>query len=461
MIKFGTDGWRAIISDEFTFDNVRKVSKAIALYLIESKVANKPVIIGYDARFLADKFAIEVAKVMESAGINCLLTERDTPTPIIAWEVRDKQAAGAVVLTASHNPAEYCGMKFIPHYAGPADETITKILQEYSNKDIEIPKPAKLGTSERFEPRERYFKYLEKYVDKDLVRSSKIKVVYDPMFGVGRGYMDKILQEYGCVLEVIHGYRDVLFGGQNPEPDDEFLEELKHKVVELKANVGLANDGDADRFGVVDEKGKFYSANQLLPMVFNYLVVEKGYKGSVVRSVATTHFVDRIAKAHNIKLHETPVGFKHIAQIMMKESVIVGGEESGGLSVLGHVPEKDGLLANLLIVEMLAKTKKPLSVLWSDLLAKYGPVFTQKQNLKLTEEKKVSLMQTLKTNPPKDLAGIKVDNVNMMDGVKLIFADGSWILVRPSGTEPLVRVYAESSDQNTLNKLIQAFKSLV
>jgi len=466
MIKFGTDGWRAIISDEFTFDNVRKVSKAIALYLLKSKIKNPKskqgeVIIGYDARFLADKFAIEVAKVMESAGINCLLTERDTPTPIIAWEVRDKQAAGAVVLTASHNPAEYCGMKFIPHYAGPADETITKILQEYSNKDIEIPKPAKLGASERFEPRERYFKYLEKYIDKDLVKSAKIKVVYDPMFGVGRGYMDKILQEYGCELEVIHGYRDVLFGGQNPEPDDEFLEELKHKVVELKANVGLANDGDADRFGVVDEKGRFYSANQLLPMVFNYLVVEKRYKGSVVRSVATTHFVDRIAKKHNVKVHETPVGFKHIAQIMLAEAVIVGGEESGGLSIKGHVPEKDGILANLLIVEMLAKKKQPLSKLWQDLIEEYGEVYTGKTNLKLNDKTKKALMDKLNNNAPDKIAGLKVKTINKLDGVKLVLEDGSWVLARPSGTEPLVRVYMESGSKAKLVAIGEGIKNLV
>ncbi len=461
MIKFGTDGWRAIISEEFTFANVRKVAKAIALYLINHGFSDKPIIIGYDARFLADAFAREMAKVLEAAGINSFLTERDIPTPIVAWEVRDKKAAGAIVLTASHNPPEYCGIKFIPDYAGPADESITKELQENSNKDIELPKPAKRGTCERFEPRERYFKYIEKFIDKDLIKKAKLKVIYDPMYGVGRGYMDMLLQEFGCKVEVIHGYRDVLFGGQNPEPDDEYLEELKEKVVKLKAQVGLANDGDADRFGIVDEQGKFLSPNQILPLVFNYLITEKGFTGSVVRSVATSSFVDRIAKKHKIKVHETPVGFKHIAKIMMAEDVIVGGEESGGLSIKGHVPEKDGLLADLLIVEMLAKKKLPLSRLWKNLTSEYGEVYTGKTNLKLNDKTKKALMDKLNNDAPKKVAGLKVETVNKLDGVKLILEDGSWVLARPSGTEPLVRIYVESDKSEKLTAIGEAIANLV
>jgi len=292
MIKFGTDGWRAIISEEFTFDNVKKVTRAIALYLINHGFANKPLIVGYDPRFLADKFAETVVKVMEEAGINCLLTERDTPTPVVAWSVQDKKAAGAVMITASHNPAEYCGIKFIPDYAGPAGEEITKELQENSNNDLTLPTPKQKGTSERFEPRERYIAYLETFIDVELIKRAKLKVVYDSMHGSGRGYVDKILQGYSCQVEALHSNRDVLFGGSNPEPSDEHLGELKQKVVELKANVGLANDGDADRFGVVDEKGGFLHANQILPLIFYYLITEKGFTGSVVRSVATSNFVD-------------------------------------------------------------------------------------------------------------------------------------------------------------------------
>lgn len=469
MIKFGTDGWRAIISDEFTFDNVRKVGKAIALYLIKYKFSKKPLdfargkplIIGYDPRFLADKFAEEIAKIMEDAGINCYLTERDTPTPIVAWEVKDKKACGAVMLTASHNPAQYCGIKFITDKAGPANETITAELQENSNKDITVPKAKKKGTVERFEPRKRYINYISSFVDSSLIKKAKLAVVYDSMHGAGRGYMDKVLQDYGCKLEVLHGERDVLFGGGNPEPTEEFLGELIGKVTELSANVGLANDGDADRFGVVDEKGDFLNANQILSLVFDYLVSEKGFTGSVVRSVATTHMIDRVAAKHKIKVFETPVGFKHIAKLMIEEDIIIGGEESGGLSIKGHIPEKDGILANLLIVEMLAKKKKPLSQIWLDLTKAVGDVFTERVNLELTQEKKKDFMEKLRKETPKELAGVKVKNVNKIDGVKLILADGSWVLARPSGTEPLIRVYAESDKQQKLEVVLDALQKLV
>jgi phosphomannomutase len=443
MLKFGTDGWRAVISDEFTFDNVRKVARAIALYLLNHSDVSRPLIVGYDPRFLADKFAEEIVKVAASAGINCLLTERDTPTPIVAWSVRDRKAAGAVMLTASHNPPQYCGIKFIPDYAGPADETITAQLQTNSNKEINLP-ASKKGSVERFEPREAYFTAIKKFVDVNLIRQAKIKVVYDPMYGCGRGYMDYLLQDCGCEVDVIHGHRDVLFGGHNPEPTDEELGVLKEKVVTTSAQIGLANDGDADRFGVVDEKGNFLGANQNIPLVLDYLVREKHYTGSAVRSIATTHLIDRVAALHEVKVHETPVGFKYIAQIMMKEAVIVGGEESGGLSIKGHIPEKDGLLANLLMVEMLAKYKKPLSAIWQDLIARAGAVFGARRKLEFSAQEKERFMEKLKQTPLSTVGGIKVQTVAKVDGVKLLLEDGSWVLARPSGTEPIIRIYAEA-----------------
>ncbi|MBU1026907.1 MAG: phosphoglucomutase/phosphomannomutase family protein [Candidatus Margulisbacteria bacterium] len=461
MIKFGTDGWRAVISDEFTFANVNKVAKAIAFYLINHKLTKKPLIIGYDPRFLADKFAEAIAKVMEDAGINCYLTERDTPTPIVAWEVKDKKACGAVMITASHNPASYCGIKFIPDYAGPANEIITKELQEYANGNIELPRPKRKGNVERFEPRERYFKYLQSLIDFELIKRSGLKIIYDAMYGCGRGYLDRLLEENGIKAEVLHGERDVLFGGRNPEPDDENLEELKKRVVAAKADIGIANDGDADRFGIVDEAGNFLHANQVLALVCDYLIEDKGFTGSVVRSVATTHLLDRIAAKNKVKLHETPVGFKHIAALMMKEDVILGGEESGGLSIKGHIPEKDGLLANLLIIEMLGKRKKSLSQIWADLVKEYGEIFGEKLNLRFDKAKKEQLMNILKQNTPQQLAGLKIINVNKVDGVKLTLSEGSWILARPSGTEPLVRIYAESDKLEKLKVMIEAIKNLV
>ncbi|MFA5840433.1 MAG: phosphoglucomutase/phosphomannomutase family protein [Candidatus Margulisiibacteriota bacterium] len=464
MIKFGTDGWRAIISDEFTFDNVRKVARAIAKYLLSDPklTANgRPLIIGYDARFLADKFAEEMAKIMKEAGINVLLTEKDTPTPVIAWEVRQRKAAGAIVLTASHNPPEYCGIKFIPEYAGPANETITKQLQENSNLDISLPIPVQKGLIERFEPRDRYIYAIKAMIDKDAISRAKLKIVCDPMHGSGRGYLDKILQELGCQVDVIHGERDVLFGGQNPEPADEHLQELKKKVVESKSSIGLANDGDADRFGIVAENGDFYSANQIIPMLFHYLLVDKKAKGVVVRSIATSNFVDRIARHFKIKVVETPVGFKHIANVMMNEQVIIGGEESGGLSIHGHIPEKDGILADLLVVEMLAKRKKTLSQIWKELISEFGGIFGDRTNLKLDENTKTAFINKLKDANFNELAGIKIAERNTVDGVKLILDANSWVLARPSGTEPLVRIYAESDDAEKLKKIMMAVKALI
>ncbi|MBN2057573.1 MAG: phosphoglucomutase/phosphomannomutase family protein [Candidatus Saganbacteria bacterium] len=461
MIKFGTDGWRAVISDEFTFANVKKVGRAIARYLIDHKLAKKPLIIGYDPRFLADKFAEQIAKIMEEAGINVFLTERDTPTPIIAWEVRDKRAAGAVVLTASHNPAQYCGIKFIPDYAGPANETITAELQENSNRDISLPEAEQKGKVERFEPRQRYLKYLASIIDVSVIKQAELKVIYDAMHGAGRGYTDLALQEFGCKVEIINGERDVLFGGSQPEPADEYLGDLKKKVVEAKAELGLANDGDADRFGVIDERGIYLKADQILALVFDYLVKVKGYHGSVVRSVGTSSMLDRIAARHHIKVHETPVGFKHIAGIMLKEDVIIGGEESGGLSIKGHIPEKDGILADLLIVEMVAKKKKPLSKIWQALIAEVGDSHTKRINLELTEASKQAFMKKLADQPPQVLAGLKVKEVNKLDGVKLLLSDGSWVLARPSGTEPLVRTYAESDRPEKLDLILEALGNLV
>ena len=461
MIKFGTDGWRAIISEEFTFANVRKVAQAIAEYLKNHKLVNKELIIGYDPRFLADKFAEEVAKVMAFNGISCVLSEADIPTPVVAFEVKDRSASGAVMITASHNPPQYCGIKFIPGYAGPASEEITSEIESYIKKGIEPKVSDKRGSVQRFDPRKRYFKSLELLVDKEIIKKAKLKIVCDPMYGAGRDYLDNILQDFGCVTEEIHGYRDVLFGGGSPEPSEETLRELQDMVKEGKFDLGLALDGDADRFGVVDELGNFLSANQVFALVFKYLVDSRGFTGEVVRSVATTHMIDRIAESHDIKVNETPVGFKHIAKLMMTKDIIIGGEESGGLSIKGHVPEKDGILACLLIAEMVARLKKPLSKIYLELSKEVGPCVDKKISLRMEEEKKKKFMEILLKTPPEKIAGIKVGERNLLDGVKFILMDGSWLLARPSGTEPLIRVYFESSSAERIDKMQEDLSEIV
>ena len=343
-----------------------------------------------------------------------------------------------------------------PHYSGPASEAITNEI--IKNLEADESKAAKLtgkkkGTIERFNPRERYFKYLESFFDIAAIKKAKLKAAVDPMFGSGRDYLGMLLERFGVKTEEIHDYRDVLFGGQNPEPEDATLSELKLKVKESGAALGLALDGDADRFGVVDENGIFYSANQMIALLLDYLVTDKGYTGSVVRSIATTHMIDAVAKMHNIKVIETPVGFKYIAEVMMKEDVIIGGEESGGLTIKGHIPEKDGLLANMLAVEMVAKKKKPLSQIYNDLIGKIGEYRIFRSKIEMSEEKKAAVLSGLISSPPKSVAGIEAAEVKTIDGVKIILKDGSWFLIRPSGTEPMVRLYCESKDLNTLDKI--------
>ncbi|MBU0687403.1 MAG: phosphoglucomutase/phosphomannomutase family protein [Candidatus Margulisbacteria bacterium] len=456
MIKFGTDGWRAIISDEFTFDNVAKVAQAIATYLKSDLKTNKPVIIGYDARFLADAFAILCAKVLKANGINCLVTESDTPTPVVAFEVKDKKAAGAIMLTASHNPPEYCGIKFIADYGGPVFEDVTKKIEKYiaeqDDKKIAVVKKS-TGEVERFNPKQRYLKYIEQFIDVDLIKKAGLKVVYDPMFGSGRGYLDELLDAIGVNVTAINNYRDVLFGGSNPEPDGKRLKDLAVEVVKHNANLGLANDGDADRFGVVDEQGEFLNANQVVSLVAYYLLKERRMKGTLVRSVATTHMLDAIAGKFKTKCIETPVGFKYIAKEMLKGKVLIGGEESGGLSILGHIPEKDGILAGLLMVEMVAKLKMPLSEIYQKMVEEIGPFYQDKINLHVDDSKKNKIVNALKESPPKEVCGQNVEKVNTLDGVKVILKDGSWFLIRPSGTEPLMRVYLEAESPKVIAQL--------
>ncbi|MFC1559572.1 phosphoglucomutase/phosphomannomutase family protein [Candidatus Margulisiibacteriota bacterium] len=459
-IKFGTDGWRAIISDEFTFPNVRIVAQAIADYIKLNKLSKKGVVIGYDPRFLADKFAEETAKVMLTNDIPCIMMDKDTPTPVVAFTAKDRNTAGAVMVTASHNPPQYCGMKFISGNGGPASTNITKQIEENVQKIKEVP--VKTGHNiERFNPYNRYFKHIETIVDFDVIRKAKLKIAYDPLWGTGRNYLDRILQEAGCQVTMIHDRRDVLFGGITPEPIEKNLTELSQIVKEGGFDIGLSTDPDADRFGIVDEKGGFITANQAIAVLFSYLLEARKESGSVVRSVATTHMVDAVAKRNGIKLWETPVGFKYIAEIMLREPVVIGGEESGGMSISDHVPEKDGLLAGLLVCEMVARSKKPLSEIVKEAEGKYGSFVNKRVNMKLPKESKELIIRSLEDSPPKVIAGLKLANTSMLDGVKMMFTDGSWILARPSGTEDLVRTYYESSDDKKVNAMISDFQNYV
>jgi phosphomannomutase len=454
-IKFGTDGWRGIIADDFTFPNVRKVTRAIASYLETAYSKDKPVLIAYDTRFLADEFARTSAAVLADLGWNVKITDRDCPTPVIAYNARLLNSAGALMFTASHNPAPYCGIKYIPDYAGPATPEITDtIVANIETSSDELPGSNPSGTISTFDPKPDYLNFIYTLLDVEKIKSANLKVKYDALYSTSRGYLDEVLQHCGCQLESFHDWRDVLFGGGMPEPKGEQLVELVAAVKADQADLGLATDGDSDRFGIVDEQGNVLTPNTVLLVLARHLIKNKGKSGAIVRTVATTHLLDNFAAKYGLQIYETAVGFKYIGEKMRETAVLIGGEESGGLSIIGHIPEKDGVLADMLVAEAIAYEGKPLSQLVQEAIAEAdGPLYNNRLDLHLTEAHKVAVINSYTQNPPSEVAGIKVKEVGRKDGIKLYLEEGSWVLLRPSGTEPLVRVYMETNSPEKLSQI--------
>jgi len=453
-IKFCTDGWRGIIAKDFTFDNVALVTRAIANYL-HNVNRDKKVVIGYDNRFLSDEFAFCAGKVLIEQGIKVYMVKSATPTPVIAYTVKEMNADGAIMITASHNPPEHNGLKFIPHYAGPAlpeiTDQIVKQLQLIENDDDSKYEHEDIIF---IDPKESYFNHIKEIIDIDLIKNSGLKVVVDPMFGAGVDYLDSFLADLGVDVTTIHNYRDVLFGGEMPEPKPELLGELILRMKQFKADLGLALDGDADRLAVADKFGNFISPNQTIALLMDYMINFKGYSGCVARTVATTHMLDRIGEKNDVKVLETPVGFKYIGQKMMEESAFIGGEESGGLSIANHIPEKDGILAALLVIEMVAKIKQAPSQIFDKLQKEFGPLFSNRLDIRCGEEDKAEIISKMKSLNVDQIANRKVTEKVEVDGLKYLLEDNSWVLVRPSGTEAVFRIYAESKS-NDLVKEIQ------
>ena len=454
-IKFGTDGWRGIIADDFTFPNVRKVTRAIASYLETAYSKDRPVLIAYDTRFLADEFAQTSAAVLADLGWNVQITDRDCPTPVIAYNARLLNSAGALMFTASHNPAPYCGIKYIPDYAGPATPEITDtIVANIETASDELPGSNPSGTISTFDPKPDYLHFIYTLLDVEKIKSANLKVKYDALYSTSRGYLDEVLQQCGCQLESFHTWRDVLFGGGMPEPKGEQLVELVAAVKADHADLGLATDGDSDRFGIVDEQGNVLTPNTVLLLLARHLIKNKGKSGAIVRTVATTHLLDNFAAKYGLEIYETAVGFKYIGEKMRETAVLIGGEESGGLSIIGHIPEKDGVLADMLVAEAIAYEGKPLSQLVQEAIAEAdGPLYNNRLDLHLTEAHKIAVIDSYTQNPPSEVAGIKVKEVGRKDGIKLYLEEGSWVLLRPSGTEPLVRVYMETNSPEKLSQI--------
>jgi phosphoglucomutase len=453
-IKFGTSGWRGIIADDFTFATVRLAVTAIAGH-INAKIKNPTVLVGYDTRFYSEEFSQLAVEILQQHKIRTLLCETFTPTPAIAYEITRRKLDGAVNFTASHNPAQYHGLKFSSGDAGPALPEVTKDIEARVVKIIEKEHPqpfahaapshaSKDGHGEIVNLRETYLKRLEELVRFDVLRKSKSKFVVDVLHGCGAGYLDRALEDHGVSVQAMRTNRDCLFDGTGPDVSEENLAPLRKAVTDSNAAAGLATDGDADRFGIIDRDGTWISPNQILALVYDYLVETRNWKMPAARSVATSQMIDAAAKAHGQKTFQTPVGFKYIGQLIRDDKIALGGEESAGLTIRGHVPEKDGILACLLVAEMLAARGASIQEQIRQLFKKIGREFWPlRENLHLSDEQKANAVKKVAVDAS-TLLGRKVVSIDRTDGAKFVFDDGTWMLLRLSGTEPLLRVYVEA-----------------
>jgi phosphoglucomutase len=466
-IKFGTSGWRGLIARDFTFDNVRIATQGVADYLnsIASTQNSKLVILGHDTRFLGREFSLAAGEVLARNGLTPLLCNRDTPTPVIAHTIRARKALGGINMTASHNPAEYQGLKFSTSNGAPATPDVTKQIEaniarlQSENWTFQ---GAVIGTFEckTFDPLPDYFKQLRKLVDFAAIKKAKLKVAVELMYGTGRGYLDTLLADAGAKVTLFHSERDPLFGGHHPEPNAEGMAEVSKFVRSGKAQIGLGLDGDADRFGIVDKDGTWLTPNQVLALALYHLKKNRGWTGAVVRTVPTSHQVDAVAELLGVKVHETPVGFKYIGALMESEPIIVGGEESGGLSVKGHVPEKDGILACLLMAELVATEGKSLGRILKDLEKKIGEFHSDRINVSIPPDKKEALLAKLGAGLDQ-VGPYKVEKFITTDGYKFLLPHHEWVAFRASGTEPLIRCYIEAKSQAGLKKLRDACRKLL
>ena len=465
-IKFGTDGWRAVISDTFTFNNLRLVAQAIADYVrVEGGNGPDPeVVIGFDTRFLSDRYAAEVARVMAGNGIVAWLTRADAPTPAISYGVVEKKAAAGIMITASHNPPRYNGVKLKASYGGAASPQQARRVEHYLDEAeaqargpniMDYQRALDQGFIRRFDPVWAYYEHLGKLIDLDVISSGELRIVADAMFGSGRGCISEMLSRTRCQVHEIRGTMNPGFGGIHPEPIARYLNALVAAIQTQHADVGLATDGDADRIGAMDALGNFVDPHHIFALALRYLVERRGWSGLVVKTVSTTMMVDRLAAKYGLQLIETPVGFNHIADHMLEDDVLIGGEESGGLSIKGHIPEGDGILMGLLLLEIMADAGLPLHKLVAEVQEVAGPARYERTDLRLRHPvAKAEVVERLTSNAPSSIGGVGVREIDTLDGVKYRLQDDSWLLIRPSGTEPVLRVYAEAPSDDGLRALL-------
>ena len=466
-IHFGTSGWRDIIAQGFTFAGVTAVTRAAARRLKALKLAGRGVLVGHDPRFLAEQFTAHAARVLSGEGISVHVVEESAPTPALSAAIIDLKLAGGINFTASHNPADYQGFKWSNAHGSPATREEVAPLEKLANTFLaqdggRPPRGVKPGKITPFDPKPGYFQRLEKMLPLELLRGARLSVVADPLYGAGRGYLDEALRRAGCRVSVLHDWRDPLFGGQPPEPSTERLQEARERMRSEQASLVLSTDGDADRFGVLDADGSYLTPNEILALTVYLLVKHRGGRGRVVRSVVTSHLVDAVAKRFGLEVEITPVGFKYIGESMQRGGFLAGGEESGGLTVAGHVPEKDGVLACLLMAELVARERRSLRAVLEELFREVGRILTRRINVHLAnQEAGAAIKKKLEHYRPRQLAGRGVTQVDTMDGYKYLLDNGAWLAIRLSGTEPVARLYLEAGDSVLLEALAGVGKELL
>lgn len=464
-IQFGTDGWRGVIAREFTFENLSLVAQATMDYFLEQGLADRGLVIGFDRRFLSRHFAERVVEVAAGNGIRVRLTDRYTPTPAVSWAVKEFNAGGGVMITASHNPPEYNGFKIKEPFGGPARPCTTQVVEEIVARnaaagrvvrEMPLEEARARGLVELFDAGAAYRRQLARYLDLDRIRAAGIAVIVDPMYGAGCGFFPAILPG----TAEIHAEDNPGFGGQPPEPTPEHLAELSRLVKSGNFKIGLALDGDADRIGAVDETGEFFSSHMIFTVILRHLLDRRGMRGAVAKTVSTTRMVDLLCERYGLELFETPIGFKHICELMLDHDILMGGEESGGLGVKGHIPERDGILMGLLLLEAMAVSGKGVRRLLNDTMDEIGHFHYRRIDLPISAEAKARLMERLQSGGIREIASRPVARENFRDGFKYIFADGAWLLIRPSGTEPVLRLYSEAGSPETVEKLLAAGRAL-
>jgi len=469
-IKFGTDGWRGIIAEDFTFDNVRICAQAIAEYLKQNRLDKQSMVIGYDTRFASEDFAAAAAEVIAGNDIRVHLCLKPAPTPVVSFAVPATKSAGAIVITASHNPGSWNGFKYKCQDGASASGEITSQIERNITsltrrggrvKRLVLNRALKKGVVDYVDPSPAYFEHLSHFVDMEGLRRQKLNIIVDPMYGAGIGYFKTLLQGGNLRITEINAERNPSFPQINPEPIAKNLTRLSRLVVEQKADVGLATDGDADRIGIVDERGQFLTQHQVFALLCLYLLEVRGERGAIVRTLTSTMMLSRLGKLFDVPVYETPVGFKYVAPLMMEKNAIIGGEESGGYGFRGHVPERDAILAGLYFLDFMVKTGKTPSQLLDYLYSKVGPHYYDRRDFHISAAKRQTILHRLSSSSPDTIAGSKVTKVDATDGFRFFLSDDSWLLIRFSGTEPLVRIYSEAESLARARELVDEGKKLI